>query len=59
MLNNRKPLYLAFGAGIYLIISPWLLGFNGINLAKWSSVLVGLVLSVFFAWEIFGEKEEK
>lgn len=51
--------WIAFGFGIWLIVSPWLLGFAGISLAKWSSVIVGLVLAVVFAWELFAEKGEK
>jgi len=50
--------WIAFGLGIWLIISPWLLGFGGISLAKWGSVMVGLILAVTFAWELFAEKEE-
>lgn len=50
--------WIAFGLGIWLIVAPWLLGFGGISLAKWSSVFVGLILAVTFAWELFGEKEE-
>ncbi len=51
--------WIAFGLGVWLIVSPWLLGFDGISLAKWSSVIAGLVLAVAFAWELFGEKEDK
>lgn len=51
--------WIAFGLGIWLIVSPWLLGFDGISLAKWSSVIAGLVLAVVFAWELFAEKEDK
>jgi len=50
--------WLAFGLGIWLIVSPWILGFAGISLAKWSSAIAGLVLAVAFAWELFAEKEE-
>lgn len=50
--------WIAFGLGIWLVLAPWLLGFAGISLAKWSSVLAGLALAVIFAWELFAEKEE-
>ncbi|MDO8504923.1 MAG: SPW repeat protein [Candidatus Liptonbacteria bacterium] len=45
--------------GVWLIISPWLLAFSEISPAKWSSVFTGLILTIVFAWEIFGEKEEE
>lgn len=53
-----KSFWVGFVAGLWLIISPWLLGFSGISPAKWSSVAAGLILALVFGWEIFGEKEE-
>lgn len=54
-----KSSWAAFCIGIWLIAAPWLLGFSGISLARWSSALAGLILAVTFAWELFGEKEDK
>lgn len=51
--------WIGFISGIWLIVSPWILDFNGISLAKWGAVLVGLILAITFAWELFGEKEQK
>lgn len=53
-----KTYWTGFVVGIWLIISPWILGFSGISLAKWDSVFIGLILTLVFGWEIFGEKEE-
>ena len=53
----KNSLWVGFIAGVWLIISPWILGYSGISLAKWNAVLVGLILVIVFAWEIFGEKE--
>ena len=41
--------------GIIMIISPWVLGFSDVSLAKWCNVLIGLLLVVMAAWTIFGE----
>jgi tetrahydromethanopterin S-methyltransferase subunit E len=41
--------------GIIIIISPWVLGFSDISLAKWSNIIVGLVLVLMNAWIVFGE----
>jgi len=46
-----------FGVGLWAMISPWLLGFSEIELAKWSNVLIGLVLVLTSGWDIFGAKE--
>lgn len=54
-----KTYWTGFVIGIWLIVSPWILGFSGISLVKWDSVFIGLILTLVFGWEIFGEKEEK
>jgi hypothetical protein len=41
--------------GFWLIISPWILGFAEISVAKWSNVLIGLVLIIWSAWDILGD----
>jgi SPW repeat-containing protein len=43
-----------FVIGIILIISPWILGFSDISVAKWCNVLIGLALALISVWEIFG-----
>lgn len=42
--------------GLWLILSPWLLGFHEVTLIKWANVLVGIFLVLLNAWVIFGEK---
>jgi hypothetical protein len=36
-------------AGIWLILSAWILGFNGVPAAVWDAVLVGIVVLVLAA----------
>ncbi len=43
--------------GVWLMISPWLLGFSSISLMKWSNLLTGLMLVLVNVWIIFGEKK--
>ena len=45
-----------FGIGVWIIISPWILGFSEISLAKWSNVLLGIVLVIISSREIFDGK---
>jgi hypothetical protein len=40
--------------GLMMIISPWVLGFSDISLARWCNVLLGIVLAVAGAWKMFG-----
>ncbi len=41
-------------AGIWMMITPWVLGFSSISPAKWNSLIVGLVLVLLNIWIIFG-----
>ncbi len=41
--------------GLMMIISPWILGFSDISLAKWCNILLGLLLVLMNAWVLFGE----
>lgn len=42
--------------GFWILISPWLLGFAEISIAKWSNVIFGLILIVTSSGIIFAEK---
>ncbi len=37
------------GLGLWLAVSPWVLGFSALNLALWNSIAVGVVV-VLLAW---------
>jgi hypothetical protein len=43
-----------FIIGIIMIVSPWILGFSDITLARWCNVSIGIVLVLISAWAIFG-----
>ncbi len=36
--------------GLWLILSPWILGFSALNLAAWNSVLIGVLVVIFSLW---------
>lgn len=42
--------------GAWVIVSPWLLGFSDISLAKWSNVITGGTLALVNVWSIFGKE---
>ena len=42
--------------GIWIVLSPWFLGFSNIAIMKWSNVLCGLALILVNAWTLFGKK---
>lgn len=42
--------------GIWVAVSPWLLGFYGNNMALWSNIVAGVLIVIFSLWALFGEK---
>jgi hypothetical protein len=45
--------------GMLLLISPWILGFSDISLARWCNVLFGLILILTSFWELFAGQSIK
>ncbi len=43
-------------AGIWVLASPWILGFSAANLAMLSNVIVGAIIIVLALWKIFGNE---
>ena len=44
--------------GLWILVSPWILGFAGITTALWSNVIAGILVAIFAIWELFGGKLE-
>ncbi len=42
--------------GLWVLVSPWLLGFSAISTALWSNIIVGALVAIFALWELFGGK---
>ncbi|MEK7555456.1 MAG: SPW repeat protein [Patescibacteria group bacterium] len=42
--------------GLWVVISPWLLGFYGNSMALWSNVIAGVLIIILSLWELFGGK---
>ncbi len=36
--------------GVWLIASPWILGFSALNLAFWNSVIIGVGVLLLTVW---------
>ncbi|MGH6894965.1 MAG: SPW repeat protein [Geminicoccaceae bacterium] len=39
--------------GLWLVISPWVLGFSGNAVATWNTLVVGLLIFALAAWELY------
>ncbi len=38
--------------GVWLLASPWILGFNSVALLMWNAVIVGVLIAVFAGWTL-------
>jgi FtsH-binding integral membrane protein len=43
--------------GLWLVVSPWILGFADIQLAMWNVVLSGIVIILSAAWTLYDARE--
>ncbi len=42
--------------GLWIFVSPWILGFSDISTALWSNAIAGALVVIFALWELFGSK---
>lgn len=47
--------WIIFFLGLWVMTSPWILGFSAYTLAMWSNIAVGVLILVASLWEIFGK----
>tara|TARA_Y100000310_G_scaffold345471_1_gene465350 strand:+ start:1049 stop:1213 length:165 start_codon:yes stop_codon:yes gene_type:complete len=45
------------GLGIWLVASPWILGFAKVNLAMWNVVVVGVIIGLLALWNMIPPEE--
>ncbi len=43
--------------GVWLIVSPWVLGFSALQTATWNHVIVGLLAAGLALWSAFAEHD--
>lgn len=51
-------LWLQTVMGLWVLLSPWILGFGDISLAKWSSILSGLIIFLVGVWNIYFQNQK-
>ncbi|MDD4761687.1 MAG: SPW repeat protein [Candidatus Pacebacteria bacterium] len=57
---KNKNLFITFIVlGIWVFVSPWVLGFSGLELALWSNIFSGTIVVVLTLWIWLNESEEK
>ena len=48
--------WVTLGLGLWVLISPWILGFAAYTPAMWSNVVVGVLIITCSLWILFGGK---
>jgi hypothetical protein len=43
--------------GVWVLLSPWFLGWSGIPVIMWSNLLAGVLVIILGVWQIFGEPQ--
>ena len=39
--------------GVWLVVSPWILGFSALTAALWNHIVVGVLIVALAAWELW------
>jgi hypothetical protein len=51
---RRTSDWTVISLGIWVLSSPWILGFSAFTVLKWSNVIAGAVLVLLSVWNLFG-----
>lgn len=43
--------------GVWLAISPWILGFSGLTMAMWNAVIIGIAVAALALWVLGTDKD--
>lgn len=43
--------------GVWLVVSPWIVGFTALGAALWNTVVVGLLILALAAWELWEARQ--
>jgi len=58
-MKNRNLFITLIILGIWVFVSPWVLGFSGLELALWSNIFSGTIAIVSTLWIWLNENEEE
>ena len=45
--------WLGLVLGLWLVVAPWLVGFTNVVVARWTHVVLGLLVAAVAAWEVW------
>ncbi len=50
IMNHATGFWTQLGIGVWVMLSPWFLGFSDLTLMKWSNLVAGLAITVLSVW---------
>lgn len=53
----KQLLWALVAGGVWIAVSPWVLGFSSVNLGRWSNVLVGGLMAIGALYLALGDRE--
>ncbi len=56
-MNMRWNYWVIIGLAVWLLISPWVLGFSAYNLALWNNMLIGGFIIIIALWDFVPPEE--
>ena len=56
-MNSQN--YSQLAIGIWILLSPWILGFSSISIMTWSNLIAGIIIILINVWAIFGEEAQE
>ncbi len=56
-MKKGNLFWVGLALGLWVFLSPWILGFYGLDLPRWSNVFAGAGVFFIFLWERYGEEK--
>lgn len=59
MIMNSKTLeWVRMGIGLWILVSPWILGYWKVTSALWSGIVAGVLIMLVSLWQIVGVEKD-
>jgi len=55
MIKKAQLLVGGIVLSLWVVVSPWILGFSDLNVALWNNIFIGVLIGLVFLWVLFSE----
>ena len=53
-MNGKVLEWIRMGIGLWIVVSPWILGYWRVTSALWSGIVAGVLIMLLSLWQIVG-----